>query len=135
MNEILNEIIKVTIVALIPVFLTLAGKLYARLVTWLDSQVTNEVLNRVLHEAFDVVSFIGQGIRPALEEAARDGKLNDEEKRHLKALATQMLLDRLKDVPKSVIPDIEKRAGEAIEAAVGKWKAQLPDPQKPPESK
>lgn len=119
----LNEIVTAVIVALVPVALPLIGRLYWWVATWIESHITNQRLQRVAHEAAEVVSAIGQSMAGPIKEAAADGKLSDEDKQRLKRCALDALRQRLADLPARLITD--QRLSDAIEAAVHGSK---PDP-------
>lgn len=116
--ETANEMMKLVIAAATPIIVAIAGKLAAKISTWIESKTTNETLRRIEHEAFEVVAAVGQAVATPIKEASADGKLTDEERQRIKNTALDALKSRLGDLPKSLLPDLQNRLSDAVEAAV-----------------
>ncbi len=116
--EITSELLKLVIAAATPIVVVLIGKMARKIEAWIESKTTNETLRRIEHEAFEVVAAVGQSVADPIKETAADGKLTDEERQRIKTAALDTLKARLGDLPKSLLPDLQKRLSDAVEAAV-----------------
>ncbi len=131
-TSLLTDALKLVLMASTPVLLALANSLARKLEAWLESKTTNETLKRIEHEAFEVVASIAQSVAEPIKEAAADGKLTDEERQRIKGIALDKLRERLGALPASILPDLEKRLSDSIEAAVCKIGLAKSDPQPAP---
>lgn len=118
-SQVTSEILKGLIAAAVPVLIALAGMAFSWIREYAKAHIKNATLQRVTDEAFVVVQAVGQAIGDDLKAAAKDGKLSEDEKAMLKAKALNALKERLRDIPKSILPDLETRLSDAIEYAVG----------------
>jgi hypothetical protein len=118
MSEVTSEILKAVVIALVPAAFGLVAWIASHLKAWIEANVKNALLKRIANEALEVVGAVSQSISEPAKEAAKDGKLTDDEKARIKALAVDALMKRLKDIPAHILPDLAARASDAIEAAV-----------------
>lgn len=108
------------------------------LVTWLNSKAEGSklaaVAAKVAHFSELVVTDLEHTVKPELEKALADGKLTDEEKEGLKALALERLkalladsgMKELKGVMGILTPQLELYLSGAIEKALVGVKTQSP---------
>lgn len=122
MNDVLTEIIKGVTALAVPVLAAVFLQVLHLLKSWIEVKIKNQVIARISQEALDVVLFVAQSIGDDFKEAAKDGKLTEDEKAKLKNIAVDALKRRLSDIPAKLFPDIEKRIEEAIESAIKKEK-------------
>lgn len=84
----------------------------------IEQKIKEQFLARIFNEALETVIYVSQTVGDYMKEAAKDGKLSEDEKATLKKLAVDSLKRRLADIPSKFIPDLQKRIEEAVEAAV-----------------
>jgi len=121
-HTLLNDIIKAVVIAAIPALTGLVALAFSWLREYAKTHIQNAILQRITNEAFEVVLAVGQAIGDDFKKAAADGKLSEDEKATLKTRAINALKLRLIDIPKHLLPNLETRLSEAIEAAVAKKK-------------
>lgn len=127
MNEILSEILKALIAALVPVIGTVMIYLTKKVLEYLDSKTNNELLKTIEHEGGEIVLAVESEIVSKAKEAASDGKITQAELEEVFARAKNKALEllnlRLKNYPAGIANVVSQKASEFIEAQLMKQKA------------
>jgi len=127
MSDILSEILKVVIAALVPVVGMVMIYITKKLLEYLDSKTNNELLKTIEHECGEIVLAVEAEIVSKAKDAASDGKITNAELEEVysraKNKALELLSMRLKNYPNGIAKIVSEKASEFIEAQILKQKA------------
>jgi hypothetical protein len=127
-KEVLNELLKVALLAVIPVLLGYLGKLVEAGFHWLESKTASQWLVALEIEAETIVLAIWQVSVQSAKEKLADGKINADEWKAIASLAKSEAEKQLnawvnripEKIGKMVTPE---RVGASIEAAIARIRA------------
>jgi len=126
MDEVLNELLKALLTALVPVLGTVLVYGTKKLLEYVESKTTNEYLKTFEHESGEVILAIEGEIVGQAKKDAADGTITQAELEQsfifAKNKAMELLKLRLKNYPQTIQKMLENKLSEVVESQIIKQK-------------